>query len=62
MSREFAISTLIELAVSCLLIYGYMHEEKFIAFEEKVIEFGQNIKRIVVGNYRRYKRMRGNKK
>ena len=55
MSREFAIMTLIELAVSCLLIYGFMHEEKFIAIE-------QNIKRIVVGNYRRYKRMRGNKK
>ena len=55
MSREFAIMTLIELTVSCLLVYGYMHEEKIIQFE-------QNVKRIVVGNYRRYKRMRGNKR
>ena len=55
MSREFAIITLIEYFVCCIVIYGYMHEDKVITFE-------QNVKRIVVGNYRRYKRMRGNKK
>lgn len=55
MSKEFALTTLIELAISILLIYGFMHEEKIIAFEE-------NIKRIVIGNYRRWKRMRGKKK
>lgn len=49
MSTTFAVQTLIELAVSGLLIYGFMHEEKVIAFEQKV-------KRIVVGHYRRFKR------
>ena len=49
------LSCLCELAAIALLIYGYMHEDKVITFE-------QNVKRIVVGNYRRYKRMRGNKR
>lgn len=49
MSTTFAITTLIELTVSGLLIYGFMHEEKVIAFE-------QAVKRIVVGHYRRFKR------
>lgn len=51
MSATFVITTLIELAVSCLLIYGFMHEDKVIAFE-------QAVKRIVVGNIRRTIRMR----
>ena len=55
MSATFAITTLIELAVSILLVYGFMHEEKFIAFE-------QAIKRIVVGNIRRAIRIRNHKK
>lgn len=55
MSREFAITTLIELATSILLIYGFMHEEKLIAFE-------QAIKRIVIGNIRRAIRIRNHKK
>ena len=46
MSTEFAIQTLIELFIGILLVYGFMHEEKFIAFEQNVI-------RIVVGNIRR---------
>ena len=46
MSTGFAIQTLIELFIGILLVYGFMHEEKFIAFE-------QNVKRIVVGNIRR---------
>ena len=46
MSTEFAIQTLIELFIGILLVYGFMREEKFIAFE-------QNGKRIVVGNIRR---------
>lgn len=46
MSTTFAITTLIELAVAILLVYGFMHEEKIIWLEE-------NIKRIVVGNTRR---------
>ena len=41
-----AIRTLIEFAAICLLIYGFMHEDKVIAFE-------QNVKRIVIGNIRR---------
>ena len=51
MSAIFAITTLVELAVSILLVYGFMHEEKFIAFEQAIV-------RIVVGNYRRWKRLR----
>lgn len=46
MSTEFAVQTLIELFIGILLVYGFMHEEKFIAFE-------QNVKRIVIGNIRR---------
>lgn len=36
MSATFAITTLIELAVAILLVYGFMHEEKVIAFEQAV--------------------------
>jgi hypothetical protein len=46
MSTTFAITTLIELAIATLLVYGFMYEEKVIAFE-------QAIKRIVIGNTRR---------
>ena len=55
MSTTFAITTLIELAVSGLLIYGFMHEDKVITFE-------QNIKRIVIGNIRRAIRIRKQRK
>ncbi len=55
MSTTFAITTLLELAVAILLIYGFMHEDKVIAFE-------QSIKRIVVGNIRRAIRIRNHKK
>ena len=55
MSATFAITTLIELAVSILLIYGFMHEEKVIAFE-------QAVKRIVLGNIRRAIRIHNHKK
>ncbi len=55
MSTTFAITTLLELAVAILLIYGFMHEDKVIAFE-------QAIKRIVVGNIRRAIRIRNHKK
>ena len=55
MSTTFAITTLIELAVAGLLIYGFMHEDKVIAFEETV-------KRIVIGNIRRAIRIHNYKK
>ena len=55
MSTEFAARTLIEFAVICLLIYGFMHEDKIITFE-------QNLKRIIVGNIRRAIRIRKHKK
>lgn len=54
MSTTFAVTTLIELAVSGLLIYGFMHEDKVIAFE-------QAVKRIVLGHCRRFKRKLLNK-
>lgn len=49
MSTTFAITTFIELLVSGLLIYGFMHEDKVVAFEKAV-------KRIVLGHCRRLKR------
>lgn len=55
MSTTFAITTLIELAIAGLLVYGFMHEDRVIAFE-------QNVKRIVIGNIRRVIRIRKNKK
>ena len=55
MSTTFAITTLIELAVAILLVYGFMHEDKMIAFE-------QSVKRIVIGNIRRAIRIRNHKK
>lgn len=55
MTTSFAITTLIELAVAILLVYGFMHEEKVIAFE-------QAIKRIVIGNIRRAIRIRKQRK
>ena len=55
MSATFAITTLVELAVAILLVYGFMHEEKFIAFE-------QAVKRIVIGNIRRAIRIHNHKK
>lgn len=45
-TATFVITTLIELAISITLIYGFMHEEKVVMFE-------QTIKRIVLGNARR---------
>ena len=50
-----AIRTLIEFAVICLLIYGFIHEDKIVAFE-------QNVKRIVVGNIRRVNRIRNERR
>lgn len=55
MTTTFAITTLIELAIAILLVYCFMHEEKFIAFE-------QAVKRIVVGNIRRAIRIHNYKK
>ena len=55
MSTTFAITTLIELLVAGLLVYGFMHEDKVIAFE-------QAIKRIVLGNIRRAIRIHNHKK
>ena len=49
MSNEHILQTGIELIVSGLLIYGFMHEDRMITFE-------QNVKRIVKGHYRRIKR------
>ena len=55
MTTPFAITTLIELAVAILLVFGFMHEDKVIAFE-------QSIRRIVIGNIRRAIRIRNHKK
>lgn len=49
MSTQHTITTILELFVSALLIYGFMNEEKIVIFE-------QNIKRIIKGHYHRIKR------
>lgn len=55
MSTETAITILTEFAASCLLIYGFIHEDKVITFE-------QNVKRIIIGNIRREIRIRNERK
>lgn len=50
-----AIRTLMEFAAICLLIYGFIHEDKVIAFE-------QNVKMIIIGNIRRAIRIRKERK
>lgn len=55
MSTSFAIITLIEFFACVLLVYGFVHEDKVIAFE-------QSVKRIVVGNIKRAVRIRNHKK
>ena len=37
MSTAFAIRTIIELAAILFIIYGVLHEQKFIDFEDKII-------------------------
>lgn len=49
MTTALALRTFLELAFICLLIYGFMREDKVIAFEQKVW-------RILFVNYRRYRR------
>lgn len=36
MALKFAIQTVFEIAVVVLIIYGFIHEDKLIAFEDKV--------------------------
>ena len=49
MSVEFYIQTIIEVLLSLFVIYGLLHEDKFINFED-------NIKRIIKRKYKRFKR------
>lgn len=49
MTTALAIQSALELAFIVLLIYGFMKEDKIVAFEQKVW-------RILFVNYRRYKR------
>lgn len=55
MSAGFALRTLIEFAAIALLLYGLVREDDVIAFE-------QSVKRIVIGNIRRYIRIKNYKK
>lgn len=55
MSIGHWIQTSIEVLAIALLIYGFIHEDKLIDFEVAM-------RRIVLGNYRRYKRLKGQKK
>ena len=49
MTTSILIKSFLELAFICLLIYGFMHEDKVIACEQKVW-------RILFVHYRRYRR------
>lgn len=49
MSTAHSIQTIIEALIVLLLLWGFVNENKVVAIE-------QHIKRIVKGNYRRYKR------
>ncbi|MGN0572049.1 MAG: hypothetical protein ACI4K9_07705 [Candidatus Fimenecus sp.] len=49
MTTALILKSFLELAFICLLIYGFAHEDKVIAFEQKVW-------RILFVNYRRYRR------
>ena len=55
MSNIHTVQTILEFIIVILLLYGFTKEEKFVEFE-------QNVKRIVVGNFRRWKRLRKEKK
>lgn len=39
MTTAFAIRTLIEIAAVLFVIFGVLHEQKFIDFEDKIIRF-----------------------
>lgn len=49
MTTALIVKSFLELAFICLLIYGFVHEDKVIAFEQKVW-------RVLFVNYRRYRR------
>lgn len=55
MTTASIISILVDFLAVALLLYGFINEEK-------VIDFEMNIKRIIVGNFRRYIRIRNHKK
>lgn len=55
MTTASMISILVDFLAVALLIYGFINEEK-------VIEFEMNVKRIVLGNIRRYIRIKNHKK
>lgn len=55
MTTASMISILVDFLAVALLIYGFINEEK-------VIEFEMTLKRIVLGNIRRYIRIRNHKK
>lgn len=49
MTTAFIVKSFLELTFICLLIYGFVHEDKVIAFEQKVW-------RVLFVNYKRYQR------
>lgn len=55
MTTASMISILVDFLAVALLLYGFINEEK-------VIDFEMNVKRIVIGNIRRYIRIKNHKK
>lgn len=55
MTTASIISILVDFLAVALLLYGFINEEK-------VIDFEMNVKRIVLGNIRRYIRIKNHKK
>lgn len=55
MTTASMISILVDFLAVALLLYGFINEEK-------VIDFEMHVKRIVIGNIRRYIRIKNHKK
>lgn len=54
MSTAHSIQTIIECLIVLLLLWGFVNEDKVVAIE-------QHIKRIIIGNYKRYRRNKEHK-
>lgn len=56
MALKFAIQTIFEIIVVVLIIYGFIHEDKLIAFEERAAE---RVKKRMYGQSKKERRAKG---
>lgn len=50
MSTTFAITTLVELVIGCLLVYGFMHKDDVVGFEQSIVSYVQKLKKKICSN------------